>query len=319
MKTVLLFPGQGSQQIGMGQYLYNQYDIARELFQQASDAIGVDMKKLCFDSSDSELAQTENTQPALLLVSTVTQKVLRNLKNIEVQAVAGHSIGEYAALVAAEAIQFSDAMKAVRRRGQSMQEAVPVGQGAMAAVLGLADQQVVELCKQVKEKSSLGPLSPANFNCPGQIVISGSSVAMNWLKENTQQIELSPEVKKIKLIPLNVSAPFHCEMMLPAENKMRDVLNNIEFKNSQIPVLQNFTAKFHTQANELRENLIRQVSAPVRWTESLQLLVENQMLTMIECGVGSVLKGLAKKTDESIIVYNTSKFEEFEQILNLEF
>ncbi len=315
MKTVLLFPGQGSQQIGMGKYLFNQYEIARELFQEASDVLNFDMKKLCFESSDAELAQTENTQPALLLVSTITQRALRQVKNLEIQAVAGHSIGEYAALVAADVLRFSDAIIAVRIRGQSMQEAVPVGKGAMAAILGLNDEQVFELCRQVKMKANLGPLAPANFNCPGQIVISGSADAMNWLKENTQQIELGPEVKKIKLIPLNVSAPFHCEMMLPAENKMREVLSNIEFKKSQIPVLQNLTAQFHVESQELKENLIRQISAPVRWTESLQLLVKNQMTTTIECGVGTVLKGLAKKTDESIIVYSTNKQEDLDQII----
>lgn len=318
MKTVLLFPGQGSQQIGMGQYLFNQYEIARELFQEASDTLSIDMKKLCFDSSESELAKTENTQPALLLVSTVTQRVLRNLKKIEIQAVAGHSIGEYAALVAADSIRFSDALKAVRIRGQSMQEAVPLGQGAMAAVLGLTDQQVLELCRQVTLQSQLGPLSPANFNCPGQVVISGSAAAMTWLKENSQQLQISPEIKKIKLIPLNVSAPFHCEMMLPAENKMRDLLTKIEFKDAQVPVLQNYTAKFHIHSNELRENLIRQISAPVRWTESLQLLIENKMLNTIECGVGSVLKGLAKKTDETLVVLSTNKQEDFEQIFNFQ-
>lgn len=315
MKTVLLFPGQGSQQLGMGQFLYNQFDEVRKLYQEASDALGIDMKKLCFDSSDAELAKTENTQPALLLVSTATQETLRRLKPIEIQAVAGHSIGEYAALVAARSIRFSDAIKAVRLRGQSMQEAVPFGKGAMAAVLGLSDSQVIELCKQTVEKSKLGPLSPANFNCPGQIVISGAAESIQWLKENLEQIQLGPEVKKIKMIPLNVSAPFHCEMMLPAENIMRQVLSQIEFSDAQIPVLQNFTAEFHTNSVQLRENLIRQVSAPVRWTESQNRLVEKNYLTAIECGVGTVLKGLAKKTNESFVIYSTNKPEEFEQIL----
>lgn len=311
----LIFPGQGSQQPGMGRFLFDQFSIAQQTFEEASDALGFDIKKLCFDGSEADLALTENTQPCLLTVSTATQRVLTSQFGVQAVAVSGHSIGEYAALVAAQAMPFAEAVKAVRIRGQAMQSAVPVGKGGMLAVMGLDPQQVEKLCSWAMEKSKTGPLNPANFNCPGQIVISGSQETISWLKDHFKPEEIFPEAKRVKLIPLQVSAPFHCEMMKPAEEKMRSVLSEISFQKAQAPVIQNFTAQVHQAPAELRENLIRQVSAPVRWMQSMDLAQEKSWTTCIECGTGKVLQGLLKKIDsEAFKVFNTNSLEDIENI-----
>jgi [acyl-carrier-protein] S-malonyltransferase len=312
----LLFPGQGSQQPGMGQFLFDHFKIAKETFEEASDALQVDMKKLCFHGSEGELALTENTQPALLVTSTATQRVLRSQFDLKVGAGAGHSIGEYAALVAAEVIRFDEAMRAVRIRGQAMQSAVPVGQGGMVAVLGLEPAQVETLCQYVEKNSGFKPLSPANFNSPGQIVISGSQKAIDWLKDNFKPELIFTEVpKRAKLIPLSVSAPFHCAMMKPAEDKMRQVLTAMSFQKSRFPIVQNFDAQMHGDPEQLRENLIRQVSAPVLWTQSMETLKKQNQTKCIECGAGQVLKGLLKKIDsEAFQVFSTNSLEDIKII-----
>jgi [acyl-carrier-protein] S-malonyltransferase len=317
MKFVLLFPGQGSQHPGMGQFLYQQFALARQLFEEASDTLKINFKKLCFEGSEADLALTENTQPCLLLVSTVTQRVLRSEFPIEISAVAGHSIGEYAALVAANSLRFSDALKAVRIRGEAMQAAVPVGVGGMVAVMGLEPEQVSQLCHHVVEKSQFSPLSPANFNSPGQIVISGSQKAIQWMLENVKVEEVFAEnpPKRMRFIPLQVSAPFHCALMKPAEDRMQQVLSEMEFKYAEFPVLQNFNSEFVTEASALRQNLIRQVSAPVLWMQSMEMLKQRAMTNCIECGAGTVLKGLLKKIDsEAFRVFNTTKLEEIAEI-----
>jgi [acyl-carrier-protein] S-malonyltransferase len=312
----LIFPGQGSQQPGMGRFLFDNFKVAKECFEEASEALQKDMKKLCFEGSETDLALTENTQPALLLVSTATQRVLRSEYNVKVQSAAGHSIGEYAALVAADVIRFDDGVRSVRTRGQAMQSAVPVGEGGMFAVLGLEPEQVDTLCKYVVKNSGFGPLSAANYNSPGQIVISGSQKALNWLKENFKPELIWTEApKRAKLIPLSVSAPFHCEMMKPAEEKMREVLTAMDFKTAAFPIVQNFHAQFEIEGAKLRENLIRQVSAPVRWTQSMELLKAQNQALCIECGAGKVLQGLLKKIDgEFFKVMTTTSIEDLKTI-----
>jgi [acyl-carrier-protein] S-malonyltransferase len=311
----LLFPGQGSQQPGMGRFLFDNFSIAKHTFEEASEALSQDMKKLCFEGSETDLALTENTQPALLLVSTATQRVLKSEYPLKVSAGAGHSIGEYAALVAASVIDFAPAMKAVQSRGQAMQSAVPLGQGGMIATLGLEPDQARFLCEYTVKNSGEGPLSPANFNSPGQIVLSGSMKAIDWLRTNFKP-EIFPEPpRRAKLIPLNVSAPFHCEMMLPAEKKMREVLSGIPFRAPEFKIVQNFTAQFESKPELLRENLIRQVSAPVRWTESMELLKAQNLTKCIECGAGKVVAGLLKKIDgEAFSVFNTNSLEDLKLI-----
>lgn len=301
----------------MGKFLFDNFVEVQHLFAEASDAIDLDFKKLCFTTGEAELALTENTQPALLLVSTACQQVLRSQFDLNIAATAGHSVGEFASLVLAESLSFSDAIKAVRFRGQVMQSAVAVGQGGMCAVLGLESEQVEKLCQYVVEKSGFGPLSPANYNSPGQIVISGSTQALKWLKEEAKVEDIfgSEGPRRLKLIPLQVSAPFHCKMMNPAEEKMRDFLSKTAFADAKIPVLQNYTAEFQQDAKALRENLIRQISAPVKWTQSMNLLKTHALTTCIECGAGSVLKGLLKKIDsESFRVFNTNGLEDIEMI-----
>lgn len=307
----LLFPGQGSQAPNMGRWLFDEFKVAREIFEEGSEALKQDLKKLIFEGSEADLALTENTQPALLCVSTATQKVIRQLFELPVNGAAGHSIGEYAALVAAGTLNFSEAMRAVRTRGQAMQSAVPVGKGGMTAVLGLDDEQIKWVCDYAVKGSGKGPVSPANFNSPGQIVISGSMDALNWLKDHFKPEEIPGSPRRAKLIPLSVSAPFHCEMMKPAEDKMREVLTASEFKNPAFPICQNLSATLETKPSILRENLIRQVSAPVLWTQSMAALKASSMTNCVECGHGSVLKGLLKKIDsEAFTVFNMQSLQD---------
>ncbi len=300
-----LFPGQGSQSVGMGRFLYENFNEARHRFEEASDALSLNFKKLCFDGPESDLQLTENTQPALLLVSTATFDVVHVTTGVRIQAAAGHSVGEYAAVVTAGAARFTDAMRAVKIRGQSMQRAVPVGQGGMIAVLGLSDIQVEILCEWSRKTSGLGPVEPANFNAPGQVVISGSQVALDWLRANAKAEIFAPEAPRMKLIPLTVSAPFHCSLMKPAEEEMRRVLSEINFDDAKFPIVQNVTAQALTSGPMLRENLILQVSGAVRWTQCMTQLkgmaeAHGKSLRLIEFGSGKVLSGLAKKIDPTL-------------------
>lgn len=319
MKFSFIFPGQGSQSVGMGKFLYDEFKIARETFEEASDAIQTDLKKLCFLGDEAELNLTENTQPALLTTSTATARVLQTQFGAQADITAGHSIGEYASLVLAKVISFPDAVKSVRFRGQAMQSAVPVGQGGMTATLGLDEKQAQFLCQYAEKESGFSPLSPANYNCDGQIVISGNMKALNWLKENFKPEIFAqnglPEPRRAKLIPLAVSAPFHCPMMKPAEEKMRLFLQTVPFAQAQIPVIQNVHAKMETDAAAMKKNMIRQVSAPVLWTQTGLELRERGHKAMIECGNGSVLKGLMKKIDPDFFqVYSTNTLEDLKTI-----
>lgn len=312
----LLFPGQGSQQPGMGKFLHDNFKIAQETFEEAADSIGVDLKKLCFEGSVADLALTENTQPCLLTTSIATWRTVEKQFGAKGTVAAGHSIGEYGALVATGAMSFKDAVKAVRIRGQAMQSAVPVGQGGMVAVMGLNEVQINELCQYVVEKSGQRPLSPANFNSPGQIVISGSQKAIDWMKDNAKAEILWPtSTPRMKLIPLTVSAPFHCEMMKPAQDKMKTVLSEMTFRDSLLPIVQNLDAKAHQASLELRENLIQQVSGPVRWMQSMETIKQMGIRPCLELGTGKVLQGLLKKIDSEFFnVFNTNSLEELETI-----
>lgn len=292
-----VFPGQGSQKPGMGKFLFDEFKLARELFEEASDSLSLDFKKLCFDSSEADLALTENTQPCLVLVSTVTFRVVQSLVDFRPQAAAGHSVGEYSALVAAGTLAFTDAVAAVRKRGQYMQSAVPVGVGGMVAVTGCNASQVTKLCHWVESETGDRPLEPANFNTPTQIVISGKSKLITWMTENFRDEVFAPEDVRCKFTVLKVSAPFHCSMMKPAEEKMAKVLNQIEFADARFPVLPNVTATPTSNGKELRQQLIRQISSPVRWVECIQGLKKTGVDRTIEFGCGRVLAGLSKKID----------------------
>lgn len=310
MSFVFLFPGQGSQHLGMGKFLFEEFKIARDIFEEASDAIAVDMKKLCFDSDDATLALTENTQPALVTVSCATYAVLNSIIELKATAVAGHSVGEYSALVAAKTIPLTDAVRLVRLRGQFMQTAVPVGVGGMVACMGIDANEADQLCAWVESESGFSPLEPANYNSPDQIVLSGAQTAIEWARK-----EFSPDkmgwTKKVRLIPLKVSAPFHCSLMKPAEDNMTIELQKVDFKNAQIPIVQNFTAQMHSDANDIRENIIRQISGSVRWLQSMELILESLPKGFIECGSGKVLSGLMKKIDtQNTPIFNVNSLED---------
>jgi [acyl-carrier-protein] S-malonyltransferase len=317
-KFTFLFPGQGSQQPGMGRYLYDNFSVAKHCFEEASEVLRQDMAKLCFEGSDQDLAFTENTQPCLLLVSVATALAAKNEFGIQAEITAGHSIGEYAAMVISGSMKFSDAIFATRERGRAMQQAVPVGKGGMAAIMGLDPLQVQQLCEIAVQKSAVGPLSAANFNGPGQIVISGNQKTLDWIKSEFKTEMIAGFPSRWKMIPLNVSAPFHSMMMEPAEKHMRLILEGLPWKDALPAVLQNFTAQPETKMASLRENLIRQVSAPVRWLESMQWLKDHSFSVGIEMGSGKVLQSLFKKMDSDFFkVYSTTSLEDFKLLEEL--
>jgi len=306
-----LFPGQGSQHPGMGRYLYDNFALVKDLFEEASDSVNLDFKKLCFEGSEADLALTENTQPCLLLVSTAAFQVLKTELGFAPKVAAGHSVGEYAAVVAAGALKFSDGIKAVKKRGRAMQEAVPVGEGGMAAVMGLTPEQVEKVCAWAQEETGLKPLEPANFNAPGQIVISGKLKLIHWAAENFTPQVLGQEKMRVKFIPLKVSAPFHCSMMKPAQDEMQAVLGAMEFKDPDFPVVQNVNAQVENVGEDLRKNLVAQVSSPVRWIGCMEALRDFGAPRMIECGSGQVLAGLGKKIDSTHLqIFNMNSLEE---------
>jgi [acyl-carrier-protein] S-malonyltransferase len=294
----------------MGKFLWNEFKVAKEVFEEASDALSLDVKKLCFDGSESDLALTENTQPVLVLVSTATYLVLKTEFGFIPGAVAGHSVGEYSAMVAAHSMTLRDAVKAVRIRGQAMQSAVPVGKGGMTAVLNLEPQQVRELCAWAEKETKDSPVSPANINAPGQIVISGKKNILDWIGTNFKPEVVSGTPARVKFIALKVSAPFHCAMMKPAEEKMASVLTDIQFKDARFPVVQNVTAEPTTNSTELRSNLVKQVCAPVRWIECVQKIKALGASKAVEAGCGKVLTGLVKKIEPELAVMNMNSIED---------
>jgi len=311
-----LFPGQGSQHPGMGKFLFDEFTIAKRLFEEASDTLGINFKKLCFDGSEADLALTENTQPCLLLVSTATYEVLHSELGFAPDVAAGHSIGEYAAVVTAGSLNFSDGMRAVRKRGQAMQSAVPLGKGGMTAVLGLEAAQVFELCQWAEKESGEGPVQPANINAPGQIVISGNKALLDWIPLNFKADMF--DGTRVKFIPLKVSAPFHCSMMKPAQEEMAVVLGAMTFSNARFPIVQNVNAVPTSDGVELRDGLIAQISSPVRWIECVQEVKGRGAERGVEAGCGKVLSGLVKKiSPEGFKVFGLNSIEDL-KVLSVE-
>lgn len=305
-----LFPGQGSQHPGMGKFLVDEFKIAKMAFEEASDALSLDFKKLCFDGSEADLALTENTQPTLVLVSTATFRVLSSEFGFKPVSAAGHSVGEYSSLVAAGALDLRSAIQAVRVRGQAMQSAVPVGQGGMTAVMGLEPKQVDALCVWAEKELNDTPVQAANINAPGQIVISGKKSILDWIAAHFKPETLGIQAR-VKFIPLKVSAPFHCAMMKPAEEKMRNVLGDIQFRDAGFPIVQNVTAEPVVKGADLRQNLVTQVCAPVRWIECVQKIQSLGATRAVESGCGKVISGLVKKiSGDQLPVFNINSMDD---------
>jgi [acyl-carrier-protein] S-malonyltransferase len=288
-KTAFLFPGQGSQAAGMGKELAALYPVARETFDEADEALGYKLSTLCFEGPDDQLKMTEITQPAILTVSVAVYRVLASV-GLTPSFVAGHSLGEYSAHVAAGTLEFADAVRTVRSRGKYMQEAVPVGTGAMAAILMLGIEEIQSACNEAAQGEVV---QPANINSPGQIVISGSKGAVERAAELCKQ----KGAKRAVMLP--VSAPFHCALMQPAQDRLAADLKALHLHNPKTPVMCNVDAKLVTEADVAREALVRQVTGAVRWVESIQGLVAAGAEQFIEVGPGKVLTGLMKQIDKT--------------------
>ncbi|MFP3818472.1 ACP S-malonyltransferase [Bacillus sp. SIMBA_008] len=290
-KIAFLFPGQGSQFIGMGKELYEQVSAAKRLFDEADETLETKLSSLIFEGDAEELTLTYNAQPALLTTSIAVLEKFKE-SGITPDFTAGHSLGEYSALVAAGALSFKDAVYTVRKRGEFMNEAVPAGEGAMAAILGMDAEALKQVTDKVTEEGNLVQL--ANLNCPGQIVISGTAKGVELASE------LAKENGAKRAIPLEVSGPFHSELMKPAAEKLKEVLDACDIKDADIPVISNVSADVMTEKADIKEKLIEQLYSPVRFEESINKLIAEGVTTFIEIGPGKVLSGLVKKVNRRL-------------------
>lgn len=292
--VAFVFPGQGAQKVGMGKSLAEAFPRCREVFAEADAALGESLSAICFEGPDDRLMLTENAQPAILAMSVAVLRLIE-AEGIAPAFAAGHSLGEYSAHVAAGTLSFADALRTVRRRGRYMQEAVPVGEGAMAAVLGLDPAAVEAACAEARAESGL-VVTPANLNAPGQVVIAGHAAAVAKAGERAKALGAK------RVIPLAVSAPFHCPLMKPAEERLAPELRALESHDPRIPVVANVDAEPKRTAAAAIDALIRQVSSPVRWEDVVKRLIAEGARTFVELGPGTVLAGLIKKIDRSVTV-----------------
>jgi [acyl-carrier-protein] S-malonyltransferase len=292
-----VFPGQGAQKVGMGKALADQFPICRDTFAEADEALGEPLSRLCCEGPEDRLVLTENTQPAVLAVSVAAARLAESL-GLRAAFAAGHSLGEYSAHVAAGTLSFADALRTVRRRGQFMQEAVPVGEGAMAAVLGLDAEPLAAACAAAEAERPGRVVAPANLNAPGQIVIAGHADAV------TRAGELAKAAGAKRVMALAVSAPFHCALMKPAEDRLAPLLRALPARDPIIPIVANVDAQPRRTAGDAIEALIRQVSSPVRWEDVVKRLIADGAQTFVELGPGTVLGGLIKKIDRNVTNVN---------------
>ncbi|QXM05888.1 ACP S-malonyltransferase [Crassaminicella indica] len=309
-KLAFVFPGQGAQYVGMGKDIVENFEIANKIFEQASEAIGYDMKKMCFEGPEEELKKTENTQPAILTTCIAIAKVLEE-KGITPDISAGLSLGEYASLVMANVMDFKDAVLLVKKRGKYMQEAVPLGVGTMAAILGMEREDLEKALEKAKE---FGIVEAANFNSPGQIVISGEVSAVE------KACEFTKEMGAKKAVVLPVSAPFHCSMLVPAGEKLALELENVKINDFKIPVIANVNADYYKEKTEVKDLLVKQVSHSVLWEDSVIKMLEAGVDTFIEIGPGKSLSGFIKKINrklkKEISIYNVENIETLEKLLS---
>ena len=302
-----VFPGEGSQFVGMGQNFYDSMPEARKMYEEANEVLRKDLKYICFNGPDETLTLTENTQPAILVHSIIALKMLRE-HDIDCVLAAGHSLGEYSALVAAGAISFRDAVRLVSLRGRFMQEAVPIGVGAMAAIIGLPVNQIRELCEKASQNGQL--VQAANLNSPEQTVIAGHKEAV----ENVCHEAKEAGAKKAVLLP--VSAPFHCPLMKPAEIKLQQELEKTEFQDLSFPVITNVEAKPNSKGAEAKESLRQQVCSPVRWAETMKTITDQGIHMVIELGPGKVLSGLMRRFDKNIKCYQVNDIRSLEETVS---
>lgn len=306
-KLAFVFPGQGSQKIGMLADLAQAYSQVIETFNEASDVLGYDMWQLVQNGSPDDINLTERTQPILLASSVAIWRIWRAKQGTEPSLMAGHSLGEWSALVCSEVVGFADALNIVRARGQYMQQAVPVGEGAMAAIIGLEDQSIIDACKVASEK---GVVDAVNFNAPGQVVIAGASSAVDLA------IDLCKQAGAKRALPLPVSAPFHTSLMQPAAEALSELVNATLFEQPTIPVVHNVHAQTENQADSIKALMLEQIYKPVRWVDCVKSLKSNGVTTVIECGPGKVLSGLNKRIDSELLSLATDNHESFDATLS---
>lgn len=309
MSLAFVFPGQGSQSVGMLSQLATEFPQIKATFSEASDALNYDLWQLISDGPAETLNQTERTQPAMLTAGIAVWRVWQSLTNIQPDYLAGHSLGEYSALVAAESMSFFDAIKLVEMRGQFMQQAVPTGQGAMAAILGLDDESVKAVCSQAAENAVV---EAVNFNSPGQVVIAGDVTAV------TRAIDLAKEQGAKRAMLLPVSVPSHCALMRPAAEQLAAALENISIHKPTIPVIHNANVAMEDEADAIKLLLTQQLHNPVRWVETVQWFASQGVTNLVECGPGKVLAGLTKRIDKSIVglpVFDQVSLEKVVQVL----
>jgi len=305
-KLAFVFPGQGAQTVGMGKEFFDRYDVAKRLFKEADEALDYSIMKMCFEGPENDLRLTANTQPAILTVSVIAAAVLKE-HGIAPDIVGGHSLGEYSALVAAGVLKFQDAVLLVHRRGAYMQEAVPVGEGGMAAVLGLERDKIVEVCAEISKES---PVQAVNFNCPGQVVIAGATAGVEKAAEALRA------AGAVKCVMLPVSAPFHSTLMAPAAKKLAAELDRVEIADASIPVVANVTGELETNAADIKQNLVIQADHPVKWEDCVAAMKAFGADTYVEAGPGKTLCGFNKRIDRSLKNLNVENIASLEKTLD---